>query len=236
MFVLGLAIGTATTLAVRVQTRTRAFVHHYIDSDRERPFRASFLGVPAWQTPTDLWLMQELIYAYKPDLIIETGTARGGTALFYAAVLAQAHPTGRVITIDQAPKQSVEARRHLLFQQHVEAWTGDVLDPSILTRLKKRARGKRVIVALDSLHNDRHVLAELKEYSKLVKPGGYLVVQDTVIDQRSDWVQTYAPGGAAGPALAVQRFLRDNPSFRDTELEERYLLSFHPGGYLLRTE
>ncbi|MEO1170937.1 MAG: CmcI family methyltransferase, partial [Myxococcota bacterium] len=149
-FVAGVACASAVAVFATSSDPTRAFVHHYIESDPQRPFRASFLGIQAWQTPTDLWLMQELIVDYAPDLIIETGTARGGTALFYAAVLAQTNPDGRVITIDREPRQSAAARAHPLFQERVEGWEGDVLDPTILERLRGRAQGKRVIVALDS--------------------------------------------------------------------------------------
>ena len=147
-----------------------------------------YLGVRIWQNPCDLQAWQELVCEYKPDLIIETGTAQGGLALLFAHTLDRVHPTGRVHTIEFDPKVDdniADAHKIDVFDEYVTVHKGDSADPKWCEQLAPLAEGKRVIVTLDSDHSSVHVTKELALYAELVPPGGYLVVQDTVADART---------------------------------------------------
>jgi len=213
-----------------------AFTRHYVESDPGRPFRPTFLGVPAWQNPMDLWVMQEILTDVRPDFVIETGTAHGGSALYYAAVLDALGGDGRVITVDLDP-QWQEAATRPLWQERVVPVTGDSVAPATLARIRELVGDGRVLVTLDSMHTTAHVARELALYADLVSPGSYLVVQDTVIDRYPDWIERYAGAGGStsGPAPAVAAFLAADPRFTADRAREGYLFTFHPGGFLKRT-
>jgi cephalosporin hydroxylase len=221
------------------------FTQYYIDSDPSRPFQMRFLGVETWQNPADMWTLQEIIYEVKPDYVIETGTARGGSALYYAAILAQVNSAGRVITIDIDPRVMDLAeelsRRFDVFEHRGEVLVSDSLSPELLEHLKRVTQGKAVLVILDSYHGNEHVLKELRLYSELVSIRSYIIVNDTIIDLNPHWVDRYvkkfSPLGdnsVGGPGLAVAQFLDQNKNFQVDRKREKYLLTFHPGGYLKR--
>ncbi len=227
------------------------FTRLYIESDPDRIYSARFLGVPAFQNPADLWVMQEIISEVRPDFVVECGTAFGGSALYFAAVARLVNPGARVITIDRNPglEGAVEALRdrpelhrqaRRLLKESVQIVTSDTLAPELLDSLRRRLAGKRVIVTLDSCHNVDHVSRELEAYAPLVPLGSYLVVQDTIIDERPEWVERFGrcPGYDAegGPGLAVRRFLSARSDFAADRSREKFLLTFYPSGYLKRVE
>jgi len=228
----------------------RDFTHLYVDSNEKLPFTASFLGLQIMQNPADMWVIQEIISEVQPDVIIETGTAGGGSALFYATVLKQVNPRAHVVTIDIDPRVTEELaaiashdlRRRVaqIFDESIEVIRSNSIDPKLVGELAERTRDKRVLVILDSCHHSRHVLRELELYSGLVSPGSYLIVQDTIIDQKQEWIDLYAqcPGyeSEAGPGKAVAEFLRTGTEFEADASRERYLLTFCPGGFLKRRE
>jgi len=179
---------------------------------------ASWRGVPTLKAPTDLFVMQEIIWQLRPDLIIETGTAFGGTALFFADLLEMAQiPNGRVY--------SVELNRNIVSPVHprLTCLKGSSISPEILRIMRANAAAsKRVIVDLDSAHEAEHVYEELRAYAPLVTPGSWLIVEDT-----NFW--------HGGPGEAVHRFMgENNDQFFVEPSCERYLLTFNPGGYLRR--
>jgi cephalosporin hydroxylase len=189
-----------------------------------------WLGIPSEQAPTDNWNMQELITELRPDYIIETGTLNGGTTLFYAEVLSNVNPQGKVITIDVEPH--IEAASKLpLWNQRVEMIVGSSVDPRVTDHVAQEVLGKKVLVTLDSLHTREHVLKEMEIYSKLVAPGSYLVVQDTNINGNPVY-----PGFGPGPHEAVQEFLQTHDTFVVDRNRERFLLTFYPGGWLKRVK
>jgi cephalosporin hydroxylase len=189
-----------------------------------------WLGIPSEQAPTDNWNMQELITELRPDYIIETGTLNGGTTLFYAEVLSNVNPQGKVITIDIEPH--IEAASKLpLCNQRVEMIVGSSVDPKVTDHVAQEVLGKKVLVTLDSLHTRQHVLKEMEIYSKLVAPGSYLVVQDTNINGNPVY-----PGFGPGPHEAVQEFLQTHDTFVVDRNRERFLLTFYPGGWLKRVK
>jgi cephalosporin hydroxylase len=190
----------------------------------------SWLGVPSEQTPTDNWSMQEIITEIRPDYIIETGTANGGTSLFYAAVLSYVNPDGKVITVDV--EQHVEKASKLpLWKQRVEMIVGSSVDPKVADHIAQEVSGKKVLVTLDSLHTHDHVLHEIEIYSKLVTPGSYLVVQDTNVNGHP-----VAPGWGSGPMEAVEDFMKTNDNFVMDRSREKFLLTFYPRGWLKRVK
>jgi len=207
---------------------TRKFQRLYYNSQVWT--NTTWLGVQSQQAPTDNWSMQELIVEIAPDYIIETGTLFGGTTLFYADVLSNVNPQGKVITVD-IESSAGQASKRALWQQHVEAIIGSSVDPKVADHIAQEVQGKKVLVTLDSLHTRDHVLKEMEIYSRLVSPGSYLVVQDTNINGnpvRSDF--------GPGPYEAVQEFLRTHDNFVVDRSREKFLLTFYPGGWLKRTK
>jgi cephalosporin hydroxylase len=182
-----------------------------------------WLNVTAYKTPLDLWIYQELIVSLEPELIIETGTAHGGSALFLATVC-DAVGAGEILTID------IEDRDGRPTHDRVTYLTGSSTAPETLAALRQRALGKApVLVILDSDHSREHVLAELRCCADFVTPGSYLVVEDTNLNGHP-----VLPGYGPGPMEAVQDFLRERSDFRPDEEQEKFFLSFNPGGFLRR--
>jgi cephalosporin hydroxylase len=192
-----------------------------------------FLGIESAQYPSDNWVMQEIISEGKPDYIIETGTARGGTTLFYAVIMAQANPRGKIITIDTSRRME-EAERFPVWKERVEVLTGSSVDPELVKKIAREVRGKRTLVTLDSDHRKEHVLKELELYSPLVPVGGYLVVQDTHLGGHPV-NHASAPQGA-GPFEAVEEFLKKNRQFVPDKSREKYLITQYPSGFLKRVK
>lgn len=184
-----------------------------------------FEGVPMLKCPNDLWIYQELIFDLKPTLIIETGTAFGGSALFFARQLEKLG-AGSVVSVDISPAERLPRHSRITYL------AGSSIDPSVVAMVAKRARAhERVMVVLDSDHGADHVAAELEAYAPLVTRGQFLVVEDTNIDGHPvniDWK------GGRGPHTAVEGFLPRYPEFARDPLCERYLLTMHPGGWLRR--
>lgn len=185
-----------------------------------------FEGVPLIKCPMDLWVYSELIFDLKPTLIIETGTAFGGSALFFARQLEKLG-AGQVISVDVALGEQLPRHSRITFLK------GSSTDPAIVALVAQRAAAhERVMVVLDSDHGAAHVLAELEQYAPLVTPGQFLVVEDTNITGHPvdlDWK------GGPGPHEAVEAFLASDGPFERDPLAERYLLTMHPGGWLRRT-
>jgi cephalosporin hydroxylase len=188
----------------------------------------AWMGIPSQQNPADNWVMQEIIYETKPDLIIESGTANGGTTLYYAMVLDQVNRNGKIITIDIAPMVEVASQQEL-FQRYVESIKSDSVDPNLIETLKNRSAGRKVLVTLDSLHTRDHVLKELQLYAPLVSKGSYLVVQDTNINGHP-----VLPHYGPGPMEALRDFLKQNNDFQVDRSKEKFLQTHYPMGYLKR--
>jgi len=189
-----------------------------------------WLGIPALQNPMDTWVTQEIICEEKPDFVIDCGTYHGGSAAFWALVLSQVNPSARVITIDIKDMMD-EARKVPIVKEKVDFLLGSSTAPEIVNEIAKRVEGKKVIVVLDSLHTKEHVLQELEMYSPMIKPGGYIIVQDTVVNGHP-----VKPDFGPGPFEAVQEFLAHNPGWAADSGRERLLFTFCPGGFLKRVK
>ncbi len=224
---------------VRLRTRMRKFLatrasHHgvidafhklYYNAEDETWQSTRWLGVRALKLPLDLWIYQEILDDVKPSLIIETGTAHGGGALFLASVC-DLLGTGRVVTIDLVKREGMPSHPRITYL------VGSSTAPEILDQVKGMIEpSDRVMVILDSDHARNHVLRELELYSDLVSPGSYLIVEDTNVNGHPV-LSTHGPG----PAEALREYLLRDRRFVVDRSREKFLLSFNPGGYLRKVE
>lgn len=186
--------------------------------------QTTWLGVPIWQNVLDLWTIQETLAEVRPALLVETGTHRGGSALFYAHLMdLMGH--GRVVTIDIVDPGD-------LGHDRITFLHGSSTDPAIVEQVRGLASeaGGPVMVILDGNHDRDHVAAELELYAPLVTPGSLLLSQDGVIDQ----LRIFADS-RPGPLPANRDFLARHPEFEeDRERNERFLVTHHPAGWMRR--
>jgi len=216
-------------------------------------YNFEWLGRPIIQYPQDMVAMQELIWQIKPDLIIETGIAHGGSLVLSASMLAlldmcDAIKTGE--TID--PKQSkrmvlgididIRAHNRAAIEAHpmasrIQMIQGSSIDPEIIDQVKSiAANHSRVLVCLDSNHTHAHVLAELEAYAPLTSKGSYCIVFDTIIeDMPVDMFPDRPWGPGNNPKTAVREYLKTHPEFQiDKSIDHKLLISVAPDGFLMR--
>lgn len=202
-------------------------------------YNFSWMGRPIIQYPQDMIAMQEIIWAVKPDLIIETGIAHGGSLIYYASLL-ELVGNGEVlgIDIDIREHNKKEIIGHPMYKR-IKMIEGSSIDTSVIEEVKKIAEGKKtVMVCLDSNHTHEHVIKELELYSPFVTMGSYLVVFDTIVEDLPD---NYLPGRAwsrgDNPKTAVKEFLKKHKEFAiDITIDNKLLISVAPEGYLKRIE
>lgn len=205
-------------------------------------YNFSWLGRPIIQYPQDIVAMQELIWSVKPEVIVETGIAHGGSLILWASLLElnalsggprDSLAIGVDIDIRAHNKAAIEA--HPLARR-VMMIEGSSTDPDIITQVYRHVAGRRALVALDSNHTHAHVLAELEAYAPLTSVGSYCVVFDTIVDAMPQDTFPDRPWGPGdNPNTAVQTFLRTHPEFQpDREMDAKLLISAAPGGYLKR--
>jgi cephalosporin hydroxylase len=186
----------------------------------------TWLGQPIWQNVLDLWTIQETISEIRPSLLIEVGTNRGGSALFYAQLM-DLLGEGRLLTVD------IE-KMHSLDHPRIEFLLGSSTSPEIVERMRRAAEETEgpVMVILDGNHERDHVAQELELYGPLVTPGSYILSQDGIIDQLLLFADS-----RPGPLPANAAFLARHPEFEhDRERNERFLVTHHPLGWLRRRE
>ena len=195
-----------------------------------------WLGLPVIQFPQDLVAMQEIIWNVKPDLIVETGVARGGSLVFYASMLALLGGDGCVlgIDVDIRAHNRVALEEHPLFKR-IRLIEGSSVDELVVQRVFAAARGRRrVLLALDSNHTHDHVLRELELYSPLVRSGSYIVAFDTTIEDLPDDAFPDRPWNKQNnPKTAVRAFLETTDRFAiDREIEDKLLITAAREGFL----
>jgi cephalosporin hydroxylase len=200
---------------------------HFRPRDQQRDDRDSWLGYRVLKCPLDLFTYHEILFDTKPDVIIETGTYHGGSAL-YLATMCQLLGRGRVITINLRSPPGMPLPNHGL----IEYRHGDSADPrtaaAIATSLKT---GERAMVILDSDHRQNHVATEIANFAPLVALGCHLIVEDTNFNGHP-----IHPQSGPGPFEAMEEFMRSTDEFELDRTRERHLLTFSPSGYLLRTK
>ena len=204
----------------------------------EYSYHFSWLGRPIIQFPQDIIAVQEIMWKIKPDLIIETGIARGGSLILSASIL-ELIGKGRVIGIDiDIHKENRRKIEHHPLAKRIILIEGSSIDQSVVKKVHKIAKGKkRIMVMLDSNHTHEHVLKELQSYSELVTKGSYLIVFDTIIDDITKKIQKKLVKGkwssGNSPKSAVVEFLNQTKRFVvDKEIENKLLITVAPHGYL----
>lgn len=208
-------------------------------------YNFDWLGLPIIQYPQDIVAMQELVWAIKPDLIIETGIARGGSAIFYSSLLELNAICGgpidaRIIAIDidirDHNRAAIEA--HPL-SGRIAMIEGSSTDDSIISQVREYAQNReRVLVCLDSNHTHDHVLAELRAYAPMVTPGSYCVVFDTLVEDLPESAIGSRPWGKGNnPMTAARSYLEETDSFEiDSRRHEKLQITVARAGYLRRKD
>lgn len=218
---------------MKLQQSSKTFMKNTIRTKYSYNF--SWMGRPIIQYPQDIIAMQEIIWNVRPDLIIETGIAHGGSLIFYASML-ELLGKGKVlgIDIDIREHNRREIEKHPMFKR-ITIIEGSSVEKNVIEKVHKYAQGKkRVLVCLDSLHTHDHVLRELEAYSPLVTRGSYCVVFDTIVEDLPDEYSSDRPWGKGNnPKTAVWKFLEGNDRFViDKEIENKLLITVCPEGYL----
>lgn len=183
-----------------------------------------WLGKPIWQNILDLWVIQETIWEVQPELLIECGTYRGGSAYYYAQLF-DLMGKGKIITID------IE-KMHDLTHPRIEFIIGSSLSDFVVDKVRETISSVHgpVMVILDSDHSTSHVSKELELYAPFVTPNSFILAQDGIID-----VLPIFRSGRPGPLPAIKDFLKRHPEFEvDIERSQRFLISHHPMGWLRR--
>jgi cephalosporin hydroxylase len=198
--------------------------HRLYYSRLERTWTQTYwMGIATLKCPLDLWIYQEILHEVRPDLVIECGTYRGGSALFLAGIC-DLLGHGEVVTIDvdPLPDRPSHPRLHYL--------TGSSVAPEILQEVRERAGVGSVLVILDSDHRCPHVLEELRSYRQLVTPGSYMIVEDTCVNGHP-----LLPDFGPGPMEAVEEFLREAAEYSPDVSREKLYMTFNPRGFLHRS-
>ncbi|HEV7282037.1 MAG TPA: cephalosporin hydroxylase family protein [Pirellulaceae bacterium] len=205
-------------------------------SRHEYSYHFKWLGLPIIQFPQDVLAAQEIIWDVKPDLIIETGIARGGSLILYASLLQLIGGEGRVLGIDidirDHNRQAIESHP---MARRIDMIQGSSIDDGIAAEVRRRAEGKRtVMVMLDSNHTHAHVLRELELYAPLVTKGSYLLVFDTVVELMQPDAFPDRPWSVGdNPMTAVREYLQTTDRFEiDQSIEDKLQLTVAPQGYL----
>lgn len=197
-----------------------------------------WLGLPVIQFPQDMFALQELAWRVRPEAIVETGVARGGSLVFHASVLQLLGGDGVVVGIDVdiRPHNREAIAAHPLASR-IRLVEGSSTDEATLVEVRRHLGGRtRVLVVLDSNHTHEHVSKELRAYAPLVAVGSYLVVMDTIVDDMPKSCFPDRPWGPGdNPKTATRAFLREHPEFEiDREIESKLLLTVAPEGFLRR--
>ena len=183
----------------------------------------SWMGYQVGKLPGDLWLYQELLFQLKPDVIIECGTHRGGSALYFANIL-QLLGNGRVLTVDLYPKEDLPSHTLITY------FNGSSTDPDVFKNISKSINeNEKVLVILDSNHTRDHVLEEMYLYKNLVSTGSYLVIEDTFLNGHPSHENF-----GSGPMEAIDDFLLLNSNFEIDRSLEKFLFTLNRRGFLRR--
>jgi cephalosporin hydroxylase len=206
----------------------RSLKHQY-------PHHFTWLGRPILQFPQDVIAMQEIIWKVKPEVIIETGVARGGSLIFYASMLKLLGNHGEVVGIEIAlRKHNRDALKKHPFSKKIKIVDGSSVDPKVAMRVHDYVGGRKAMVVLDSNHLGSHVLQEMNLYSDLVTKGSYLIVSDTFLESFPPGFFPNRPWDKGdNPATAVYEFMKTNKRFKnDEELVNKLGITSCPVGYL----
>lgn len=209
----------------------KASVHHRL------MYEPNWLGIPIIQLPEDIIIMQELIWKLRPDVIIETGVAHGGTAVFYASLL-ELLGKGKVISIDiEIRKYNEVAIKSHFLSKRINLIQGSSVDPEVLKQIRTMIKDTdKVLVTLDSNHSYDHVLKELELYSPLVSGDSYLVAMDGVQEWLWDTPSGKKEWKQDNPLRAIKEFLKFHPEWKSDPYYARLMITTSPLGFLHRVK
>ncbi len=200
----------------------------------------TWLGVPIIQMPADIVALQEAVWRSKPDIVVETGIARGGSVVFFASLL-ELLGNGKVIGVDidirAANRDTIETHP---MAKRIRLIEGSSVAPETLEKVRSEIpAGSRVMVVLDSDHSRDHVLAELRAYAPLVTPGQYLVVADTILGflnrEQTPTARSKVWYKGDEPLAALEAFMTECNDFElDEEMNGKLIMGSSPSGYLRR--
>jgi len=210
--------------------------------DNKYVYSFTWMGRPIIQLPEDMFRIQEVIYSVKPDVIIETGVAHGGSLIFYAS-LCKAMGRGRVIGVDIEirPYNRKAIEMHELFE-YITLVEGNSIDKQIVERVKSMVKqGERTLVMLDSNHSKQHVLDELKMYSDIVSVGSYIVAADGIMEKlvgaprsNPDWIWNNPKAAVEDFINTHDNFALEEPQFPFNEGNINERITYWPGAWLKR--
>lgn len=203
----------------------------------------AWLGRPVIQLPEDMLRIQEVIFNVKPDVIIETGIAHGGSLIFYAS-LCKAMGKGRIVGIDIEirPHNRKAIEEHFLYKDYIQMIEGSSVDSSILEQVKSKINpGETVLVILDSNHTKDHVLKELEAYSPMVTKGSYIVATDGIMELVCGLDRTAPNWKEDNPKAAAIEFVSRHPeyeievpAFPFNESTVNFQITYWPSAYIKR--
>ena len=180
-----------------------------------------WMGIKTAKNPLDMWVYQEIICKLNADIIIETGTYHGGSALFFANIL-DVLGKGKILSIDLNIPNSLP--KH----DRIEYIEGSSTSESVIEQVSEISKNsKSTMVILDSDHRASHKLLELSLYAKFVTKGNYLIAEDSCFDYYPAW-----PEFGEGPAIAVKQFMENNVNFEIDRTKEKHLITFSPKAFL----
>ncbi|HEX2272389.1 MAG TPA: CmcI family methyltransferase [Acidimicrobiales bacterium] len=187
--------------------------------------RCTWMGVRTWKSPLDAWIYQEILHEVRPDVVLEIGSAAGGSTLYLAHLL-DLIGQGTVVSVD------IDRSRFQAKHPRIVTVTGPSSSAATLEKVAALCEGKRALVIHDADHRKAQVLEDLRAYAPFVSVGSYLIVEDGIID-------VFRPHEALGvtyegPLAAIEEFLRSSDWFEVDDSRERYLLTYNPRGFLRR--
>ena len=223
--------------------------------DKKYVYNFEWLGRPIIQYPQDMAAVQELIWSVRPDVVIETGIAHGGSLVLSASMLAlldmcDAIESGSTIDPRQSARKvigidiDIRAHNRAAIEAHpmairIRLVQGSSVDPAVVEQVRAQVEpGQCVMVFLDSMHTHEHVLAELTAYAPLVTPASYCVVFDTFVEDMPPNFFSDRPWDVGNnPKTAVVQWFKTHPEFvNDAQWEQKLMVTVAPGGFLRRVE
>lgn len=219
-----------------IQALSRTWIHQ--TSATKYSYNFTWLGRPIIQYPQDIVALQEIIWRTRPELVIETGIAHGGSLVFLASMMelvGQGSVLGVDIDIRAHNRAAIEAHP---MSRRIAMIQGSSIHPDVVAQVAKHASGRRTMVVLDSNHTKDHVAAELAAYAPLVSVGCYLVVLDTIVEDMPKSLFPDRPWGPGNsPKSAVREFLASDDRFAvDRSIDHKLLITVGPEGYLMRVK
>ena len=216
-----LSVTTADGVTVELEQSTIVDLFHELYYDSKVWGNTFWFGNQILKCPLDMWVYQELFFEIKPDVVVECGSFKGGSALFYANLF-DLMGKGHVVSVD------VERYPNLPVHPRITYVTGSSTDPEISNAIAHAiGPNKCVAVILDSDHSRDHVLAEMRTYASFVNPGSYMIVEDSNVNGHPT-----RPDFGPGPMEAIDLFLQENDQFEIDRSKEKFYMTLNPRGYL----